>query len=46
MGLVEMLSQVKDPRSIHGRRHQLQNVLLMCIMAIMSGYSSYRDIGR
>jgi hypothetical protein len=46
MTLPEMLSKVEDPRSAHGRRHTLQNVLLMCIMAIMSGHSSYRAMGR
>ena len=46
MRLQEVLSTVKDSRSVHGRRHQLTDVLLMCIMAIMSGYQGYREIGR
>lgn len=46
MTLQEMLSQVEDPRSAHGLRHELPNVLLMCIMAIMSGFFGYRQIGR
>lgn len=46
MTLTEMLSTVEDPRSVHGQRHQLPDVLLMCIMAIMSGHSGYRSIGR
>jgi hypothetical protein len=46
MTLSEMLSQVEDPRSLHGLRFPLEDFLLMCIMAIMSGYSSYRGIGR
>jgi hypothetical protein len=46
MTLKEMLSSVEDPRSVHGLRHPLPDVLLMCIMAMMSGYSGYREIGR
>jgi hypothetical protein len=46
MTLPEMLSQVEDPRSVHGLRYQLKDLLLMCIMAIMSGHSSYRGMGR
>lgn len=46
MTLPEMLSTVNDPRSAHGLRHPLSDVLLMCIMAVMSGYHGYREIGR
>jgi hypothetical protein len=46
MKLTEMLSSVEDPRSVHGLRHSLTDILLMCVMAIMSGYSGYRSIGR
>jgi hypothetical protein len=46
MTLPEMLSTVEDPRSGHGLRHPLSDVLLMCIMAMMSGYQGYREIGR
>jgi len=41
-----MLSSVEDPRSKYGRRHSLENMLIMCIMAMMSGYNGYREIGR
>jgi len=41
-----MLSKVDDPRSPHGLRYPLKDLLLMCIMAIMSGYSGYRSMGR
>jgi hypothetical protein len=41
-----MLSSVEDHRSVHGLRHSLTDSLLMCIMAMMSGYSGYRAIGR
>jgi hypothetical protein len=46
MTLIEMLSSVEDHRSVHGLRHKLSDILLMCIMAMMSGYSGYREIGR
>ena len=46
MTLIEMLSSVEDPRSKYGRRHSLENMLIMCIMAMMSGYNGYREIGR
>jgi hypothetical protein len=46
MTLPEMLSKVEDPRSKHGRRYPLQDILLMCIMSIMSGHYSYRGMGR
>jgi len=46
MTLIEMLSSVEDPRSKYGRRHSLENVLIMCIMVMMSGYKGYREIGR
>ncbi len=46
MTLIELLSSVNDPRSKHGKRHQLPDVLLMCIMAMMSGFQGYREISR
>jgi hypothetical protein len=46
MTLPEMLSTVEDPRSSYGLRHPLADVLLMCIMAMMSGCRGYREIGR
>jgi hypothetical protein len=46
MTLIEMLSSVEDHRSAYGLRHTLTNVLLMCIMAMMGGYSGYREMGR
>lgn len=46
MTIQEMLSKVEDPRSAQGLRHQLSDVLLMSIMAIMSGCKGYREIGR
>lgn len=46
MTLIEMLSKAEDKRSRFGLRHELTDVMLMCIMAIMSGYYGYREIGR
>ena len=46
MTLIEMLSSVEDPRSKYGRRHSLENMLIMCIIAIMSGCRGYREMGR
>jgi hypothetical protein len=46
MTIQEMLSLVAEPRSAHGLRHQLPDVLIMCLMAIMSGHYGYRAIGR
>lgn len=46
MTLIELLSGVCDPRSSYGRRHQLSDVLLMCMLGIMSGYYGYRELGR
>lgn len=46
MTLLEMLSLASDKRSRHGQRHELSDVLMMCIMGIMSGYYGYRELGR
>jgi hypothetical protein len=46
MTLAEMLSSVEDHCSAHGLRHTLPDILLMCIMAMMSGYCCYRETGR
>ena len=46
MTLEEMLSKIEDPRSAHGLRYRLKDLLLMCIMAIMSGHYTYRGMGR
>jgi hypothetical protein len=46
MTLLELFSRIPDFRSRSGRRHELSDVLLMCIMGIMSGYYGYRELGR
>lgn len=44
--LLAHLEKIPDPRRAQGRRFQLKFVLLFSIFAILSGASSYRDIGR
>ena len=46
MNLLELLSQIKDPRRAAGRRYPLSSILLITIMAIMSGYYGYREIAK
>lgn len=46
MTLYEMLCTVEDKRKASGLRHELPDVLMMCIMGIMSGYYGYRELGR
>jgi hypothetical protein len=46
MTIQEMLKKIKDPRRKEGRRYEVSDVLLMCIMAIMSGDYGYREMGR
>jgi len=44
--LIYYLEQIPDPRDKSGLRHPLPIVLLIIIMAIMSGHYGYRGIGR
>jgi predicted transposase YbfD/YdcC len=44
--LIQYLEQIPDSRDKSGRRHPLPIVLLLIIMAMMSGYYGYRSIGR
>jgi hypothetical protein len=44
MNLIEQLSQIKDFRRKQGQRFLLSQVLLIIIMAIMSGRYGYREI--
>ncbi|SQA95214.1 transposase family protein [Capnocytophaga ochracea] len=46
MTLIEMLSSIEDTRKRRGIRHKMPNFLIMCLTAIMSGYTGYREIGR
>ncbi|MFT4152493.1 MAG: ISAs1 family transposase [Parafilimonas sp.] len=43
--LLKYLSRVPDPRRLQGQRHELQHILLITLMSIMSGYIGYRAIG-
>jgi len=43
--LVKVLSELEDPRRGEGQRHSLPFVLIIVIMATMSGYYGYRAIG-
>lgn len=43
--LIETLSEIEDPRRGEGKRHPLAFVLILIIMATMSGYYGYRGIG-
>lgn len=42
--LLQMLGRVHDPRSPHGKRHELVFVLAVSVVAVLAGASSYRQI--
>ena len=42
--LLEILSQVPDPRKAKGKRHPLRAILGLAVLAIMCGYRSYSTI--
>ncbi|WP_041764160.1 transposase family protein [[Leptolyngbya] sp. PCC 7376] len=44
--LLDALSRIENPRQASGRRHSLSLILLIIIMAGMSGEWGYRGIGR
>ncbi len=44
--LIDYLKEIPDERDSHGRRHPLWLILLIIIMAIISGYWGYRALGR
>lgn len=43
--LLYYFATIKDPRRLQGQRHELQLILLLTLMSIMSGYIGYRAIG-
>jgi hypothetical protein len=45
ISLYDVLGTVPDPRSKHGRRHDLRLMLTLVIMSNLSGYNGYRAIG-
>jgi hypothetical protein len=46
MTLLQVFKEVKDHRSRHGRRFQLEYVLLFSVFAMMSGATGYMSIAR
>lgn len=44
--LLDYLSQVPDHRRRQGQRYPLKEILLIAILAILSGATSYRDMAR
>jgi hypothetical protein len=46
LSLLEVLSQVPDPRSRHGRRHPLPAILSLTVVAMLSGAKSYQAIAQ
>ena len=43
--IIDYLSNLTDKRRGAGRRHSQELVLLIVLMAVMSGYYGYRSIG-
>lgn len=46
LSLLEVLAQVPDPRSRHGRRHPLSAILALAVLAMLSGAKSYQAIAQ
>jgi hypothetical protein len=46
LSLLEVLAQVPDPRSRHGRRHPLPAILSLAVLAMLSGAQSYQAIAQ
>ena len=46
ISLLEVLSQIEDPRSYHGREYKLHHILYISILAILSKAKTYVDIQR
>ncbi len=44
--LIEYLAQIPDNRRAQGQRYKLHEILLVSILALLSGATSYRDITR
>lgn len=44
--LFDFLKELKDPRRGQGQRHRLEDVMLIVIMAILSGYQGIRGFSR
>jgi len=46
LSLLEVLAQVPDPRSRHGRRHALSAILALAVVAMLSGAKGYEGIAQ
>jgi hypothetical protein len=46
VSLLDVLAQVPDPRSRHGRRHPLSAILSLTVLAMLSGAKSYQAIAQ
>jgi hypothetical protein len=46
LSLLEVLSQVPDPRSRHGRRHPLSAILGLALVAMLSGAKGFEGIAQ
>jgi hypothetical protein len=44
MVLLEILEQIEDPRSYHGREYKLHHILLFTILALLSGAKTYTAV--
>ncbi len=44
VGLLEMLTQLADPRSLQGKRHKLVFVLACAVVATLAGATNYRQL--
>ncbi len=42
--LIEILKEIEDPRSYHGKEYQLWQILLVSILSILSNGKGYHDI--
>ncbi len=42
--LLELLADIPDPRRAEGKLYKLPHVLLFSILAIVSGFNSYRGV--
>ena len=44
--LLEVLAQIPDPRSRHGRRHPMSAILALAVVAMLSGAKGYEGIAQ
>ncbi len=42
--LIDLLKQIDDPRSFHGKEYQLHHILLFTILAILANAKTYTDV--